>query len=389
VNHSGEKIMPYDSQLHSAVFAGDSRQIIYYLELGADINSIIKDGLTPLMIACKRKKPHIVLTLLNRGANVHLKTWNKSTAFLTASLYPNAEIIALLKEKGGKFAARLHELAHDGNIKELEGEAKKGVPIDVLDDHGNTPLLLATANGQLKTVQWLRDNGASLTAKNIYGHTALLLAAANGQLEAIQWLLEKRRASLAEKDQYGQTALLIAAAHGQLETVQWLLDNGASLAEKDRYGQTALLIAAANGQLETVQWLLDNGASLAEKDEYGRTALLIAAANAHPETIQLLMKNGAAIGQSIGVRIAPVIPHTVVIGCMIPGVRGVRAVTRQTPGFENAITTLEELNACKDYIDNHEALIRACRQHLAATPYQWEISHLWKKLILLWGDVLI
>jgi ankyrin repeat protein len=287
--------MFYNRQLCRAVIAGNSDQIENYLNLGADINSEI-DGSTPLMLACRSKNPNTVLTLLDHGADVHVKNSSEETAFLFASLYPNAEIIASLRKKGEKFANLLHELAHYGNIKELENEIVN-VPIDVLDDYDNTALFFAAANGQLETVQWLLEKGASLTKKNKFGATVLLIAAANGHLEIVKWVVEAKGVSLDERDKYKNTALLTAIDSGHLEIVRWLVEKGASLEERDEYQIMPLLIAAGNGHLEIVKWLVEKGVSLKERDEYKCTALLIAADNGQLEIVKWLLENGASLDE--------------------------------------------------------------------------------------------
>ena len=68
---------------------------------GADINlQGGKGGWTPLMIACYRGHEAVARLLLERGADVTVRTSGGHTAFSWARLYKNAPIVALLEAHG-------------------------------------------------------------------------------------------------------------------------------------------------------------------------------------------------------------------------------------------------------------------------------------------------
>jgi hypothetical protein len=70
----------------------------------------------------------------------------------------------------------------------------------------------AAKNGQLETLQWIRNNGGDWT------HRAADLAAMNGRLETLQWIR-------ANGGEWTHWAAKWAAKNGHLETLQWIQAN--------------------------------------------------------------------------------------------------------------------------------------------------------------------
>ncbi len=64
--------------------------------------------------------------------------------------------------------------AADGNLAEVLQEIDKDwAELEAVDEHGNTPLLLAVMRNQIATVKALITRGADLTALNHEGHSAV------------------------------------------------------------------------------------------------------------------------------------------------------------------------------------------------------------------------
>lgn len=181
------------------------------------------------------------------------------------------------------------------NTQALDVVLKKNAPINrQRDENGNTPLLLAAANGHLSMVQNLIENAnVSLITKNNFGSTALLLAAANGHIPVVQYLLENTDSKITEKNYYGDTALLLAAAYGHIPMTVYLLENtDAKITEQNQNGSTPLLAAAAYGHVPMVKYLLENTAShISERSHSGYTALLIAASYGHIALLKYLLEH--------------------------------------------------------------------------------------------------
>jgi ankyrin repeat protein len=61
---------------------------------------------------------------------------------------------------------------------------EKGIDVNAADKNGNTPLMLASALGEVDMINLLIENGANVNAKNKDGETALSIAKAFGQFMA-------------------------------------------------------------------------------------------------------------------------------------------------------------------------------------------------------------
>lgn len=63
--------------------------------------------------------------------------------------------------------------------------------INVADDFGITPLMVAARAGLVETVAWLLQNGAEINARCRIGYTALMFAVHDNRIEVVRLLLEK------------------------------------------------------------------------------------------------------------------------------------------------------------------------------------------------------
>jgi ankyrin repeat protein len=170
---------------------------------------------------------------------------------------------------------------------------KEGAFVEIHDENGLTPLLLAI-NSNCESIfrRLLMLTGLDLEAKGWVRRTPLATAAWLGRQEMVKLLLEKG-ADLESRDQDCQTPLILAAVDGHEEIVKLLLDNGASLECKDILGQTAISWAAEHGHAKTVELLLARGAVPDSSDNYGRTPLSFAAKKGHDTVAKLLLEAGA------------------------------------------------------------------------------------------------
>jgi hypothetical protein len=100
-----------DSLLIIAVHEGDIEAVRYLADIGVDINTKSKnDGLTALMVATMKGNTKLVSLLLEKGADVNVKTGEGYTALMMASNQRDAEIVKLLLNKG----ANAHEKSTSG-----------------------------------------------------------------------------------------------------------------------------------------------------------------------------------------------------------------------------------------------------------------------------------
>ncbi|KAJ5682143.1 uncharacterized protein N7477_002083 [Penicillium maclennaniae] len=144
----------------------------------------------------------------------------------------------------------------------LSCAAKKG-------HEATVKLLLAKdgVNPDSKMVKLLlAQDSINPESKDNNGQTPLVLAAANGQKGMVELLLVQDSINPDSKDNKGQTLLLQATTNGHegvRNVLQLLLMmEGINLESKDANGQTPLSKAAGNGHSEVVKLLLENGSDL-------------------------------------------------------------------------------------------------------------------------------
>ncbi|HIO71330.1 MAG TPA: hypothetical protein EYG60_05295, partial [Campylobacterales bacterium] len=98
--------------------------------------------------------------------------------------------------------------------------------VNIQNNEGVTALIIASAFGQKKIVQFLVGNGADVNHKNKEGWTALMIASQNGHKEIVQLLIDKK-AKVDIQNNEDVTALILASQNGHKEIVQLLIDNRA------------------------------------------------------------------------------------------------------------------------------------------------------------------
>lgn len=90
----------------------------------------------------------------------------------------------------------------------------EGADVNVADDHGNTPLMLASEIGNPRMVKIILAHQPEINRKNSEGFTALMIASMNGQIHIVDQLLAKG-ASVNETNNAGLSATDLAVRFGQ------------------------------------------------------------------------------------------------------------------------------------------------------------------------------
>ncbi|MBU6503468.1 MAG: ankyrin repeat domain-containing protein [Burkholderiales bacterium] len=111
-----------------------------------------------------------------------------------------------------------------------------GIDVNVLDAHGESPLMMASLKGQFNIAKELIDKGADV---NKTGWTPLHYAATGGHAKIVSLLLD-HYAYIDAASPNGTTPLMMAAYYGNAETVKLLLDEGADPLLKNQQGLTAI-----------------------------------------------------------------------------------------------------------------------------------------------------
>jgi ankyrin repeat protein len=243
-----------------------------------------EEGLTPLFAALRSgHEDKYLRLLLKAGTNVNLRAT------------PGGAV-------GG--GAALSYAAAEGltkTVKMLIKEAR-GVRcnVNIRDDAGATPMILAAFNGHVEVICTLIQHGASVDAAARNGATALIVAAQKSELEISRFLVAAG-ASVNLAARNGATAILLAAQNGNGELTKFLAtDAGANVHQDNNNGSTPLHVSAFRGHTEVATFLLSAGASVnraATND--GASPLCLAAQKGFLDLCELFIRAGADANQAM------------------------------------------------------------------------------------------
>jgi hypothetical protein len=146
--------------------------------------------------------------------------------------------------------------------------------LNIVNQYGNTPLIVAVKNRHERIVKLLIRAGADINKVKDEGWTPLLYAASDGHDRIVKLLLDSGANPNKATDE-GWTPLIIAAAAemtgfgGHDASVKLLLEAGADPNKEDGDGWTPLSIAIKYGRYKTLKLLLDAGADIYDGELLG------------------------------------------------------------------------------------------------------------------------
>uniref|UniRef100_K7GI47 Regulatory factor X associated ankyrin containing protein n=1 Tax=Pelodiscus sinensis TaxID=13735 RepID=K7GI47_PELSI len=157
----------------------------------------------------------------------------------------------------------IHQLAAQGELSQLKEHLRKGVCplhsclsgdnlVNKPDERGFTPLIWASAFGEIETVRHLLDWGADPHVLAKERESALSLASTGGYTDIVIMLLE-RDVDINIYDWNGGTPLLYAVRGNHVKCVEALLARGADLTTEADSGYTPMDLAVALGHKKVQQ----------------------------------------------------------------------------------------------------------------------------------------
>jgi serine/threonine-protein phosphatase 6 regulatory ankyrin repeat subunit B len=170
----------------------------HLLEQGADPGDGNDLGYTPLILASLNNHHHLIRRYLTRGDDASIRDIDGETALSLAIENRHEESIAAFREfrveegdyEGMDPEAAMLKSAENGHLGTILGLRDSGVPLNICDGYGNTPLMVAVQAGHHGVVRSLYHLGADINHRNHAGETALGLARSSGSVEIVNTLQE-------------------------------------------------------------------------------------------------------------------------------------------------------------------------------------------------------
>ena len=160
------------------------------------------------------------------------------------------------------------------DASEVKSLLIKGVNPNILDSNGSPMLVLAIREKSSKVIGvLLSDKNIDVDLSNKNGETPLMMASIDGNLALVKTLVIDHKAQL---DHISWTPLHYACARGHLDVAQFLIANGAIVDSMSLGNTTPLMMAVQSGNEKVVKLLLDKAADLQLRNDQGLTAIDIA-----------------------------------------------------------------------------------------------------------------
>lgn len=157
---------------------------------------------------------------------------------------------------------------------EVKTLLKQGVNPNATDSKGTPMLVLAVKDNSTGVIEVLLSNtNTDVDLSNKVGETPLMIASINGDLPLVKTLVLQKKAMV---DHVGWTPLHYACTKGHLNVAKFLIANGATVDSKSLNGTTPLMMAVQSGNEELIKYLLDKGADLQIRNSLGLSAIDIA-----------------------------------------------------------------------------------------------------------------
>ena len=255
-----------EGDIFEAAKCGNTATIKGYLDLGVPVDVTDEDGWSPVHHAIAHLQVEVIRLLMDRGC---LMNPVKSKKYL-------------LKEERvtQTSVATIFDAAQCGDSATVKGYLDLGVPVDVTDEDGWSPVHHAIAHCQVEVIRLLMDRGClmnpvknrKLTTKSSDLHITTEGGSKNSPYNKRQLYKD-----IFEAAQYGDTA-----------TVQSYLNSGGPVDLTDEDGRTLLHCAAGEGQIKVVELLIKRGCCIDPVDKNGWTPSIYATACGHVQTVQLI-----------------------------------------------------------------------------------------------------
>ncbi|XP_046571007.1 ankyrin repeat domain-containing protein 50-like [Haliotis rubra] len=290
----------FNTTLLDACIGGDLARVKFILSDGrADINSVGKDNMTPVMHAAKEGHRE-VFDLLN-VVGVSSRDHDGLTPAMTAALYKRKDVFDLLVEAGADLllvnefgGTILHVACEGGNVQIVKYLMKHNiVDIESRDMNGWTPVMQAAIDGHKDVFDVLVKAGADLSQVSNNKETTLHLACVGGNIEIIMYFMKYGIVDIDSRDINGWTPVMNASSAGHKDVFDVLVEAGADLSQVSNEKETILHIACRGENVEIFKYLMKHDiVDIDSRDMDGWTPVMSAVSDGQKDMFKVLVQKG-------------------------------------------------------------------------------------------------
>ena len=210
---------------------GDNHQLLQSMikELGQRlVDTVDNYGRNALMYAVQNANLKCVEILIGNGADANIFASTCGRQYI-----PTADMVTDV----------VSPLIDSINLLHPNSHCPSSIMLDIFDvlvdsvtdvnkpcrRYHRTPIMYATAVGNVRCVKKLIEKGATLNTADDAGHTVWTLAARAGSVDLLKFLIEDHGVAKNSKDKHGFSVLCWAVQSGNIEAVRYLLNLGVTI----------------------------------------------------------------------------------------------------------------------------------------------------------------
>jgi uncharacterized protein len=296
---------------------GHTDILLLLIGAGADINRVSESGQTALMYAATFGHDECLEALLEAGADVNMEDIDGCTALTKASGSGNRVAEKLLLDNGANESngSRCVILDNGEQGDQVCYSSSSSSSSSSTSDNGtitsssNTTIASSITECTAFSIHSRMDINKTFVKKIKERSCALAVLYSHSVKRKREHSLSKDFSShdtnllltaspkenISDRDAYGNTALHHAISIKDSDMVSLLLSSGADKNSANNRGQTPMHAACMLGQFECVDLLLNNNCRIEDVDDTGSTPLWWAVHHRHLGCVKLLLSRGANV----------------------------------------------------------------------------------------------
>ena len=288
--------------LHIAAICGQQEVVnLLIIKYNCPVDIRNEGNETPLHLACYKGHLNVVKTLVEHGADLSVRNWQKTPLVQIATIGGHKNVIKALTNQ---FGCNLNDTGFQGvNVLHVACKfghvelakiliTEFGLDPMCVDDDEHTPLHYAALDGHLSIVRMLvLQHNTNLNARDNENDSPLHLAARHGHTNVVRAFINDFNCNRCDKGFEGRTILHIACEYGHIELAEALIiDFGLDPMCMDDDKNTPLHCAAWGGHLSIVKLLASqHNADLNACNNQNSSPLQLAAWKGHTDAVKAMI----------------------------------------------------------------------------------------------------